>query len=190
MPFTSTSSPEYGCSWPPPPWSSPPGPRSRPRRRRLRGLPTSPPSPCDWLFWLLRLFWFWLFWFWLLRLFWPCPDPGRFRVCCWPDDAPCPFCADPLFSLPSASSGGSTKMPHPGASSRLGAVAIPIAAGGVAVGGHAGGIEDLRNDVGLFGPGRRLERHGLGDGVELFSLFAFKYRSFELLLRSHRAPLP
>src|SRR3984957_12612719 len=133
MPFTSTSSPEYGCSWPPPPWSSPPGPRSRPRRRRLRGLPTSPPSPCDWLFWLLRLFWFWLFWFWLLRLFWPCPEPGRFRVCCWPDGAPCPFCADPLFSLPSASSGGSTKMAGPVA---------PGAASSIAVSGGGSGLAD------------------------------------------------
>ena len=56
-------------------------------------------------------------------------------------------------------------------------------------GGHAGGIEDLVNDVGLLGPGRRLERHGLGDGTELVALLAFENRSFELLFRSHRAPL-
>jgi hypothetical protein len=62
--------------------------------------------------------------------------------------------------------------------------------GGAAVGGHAGGVEYLVNDVGLLRPGRRLERHGLGDGTELIALLAFKYRSFELLFRSHRAPLP
>ena len=40
--------------------------------------------------------------------------------------------------------------------------------------GDAGGIEYLVDDVGLFRPGRRLERHGLGDGTELIALLAFE----------------
>ena len=52
------------------------------------------------------------------------------------------------------------------------AVALPARAG---PGGHAGGIEYLVDDVGLLRPARRLERHGLGDGIELISLLAFEY---------------
>jgi len=50
-------------------------------------------------------------------------------------------------------------------------------------------MKDLVNDVGLLRPGRRLERHGLGDGIELVALLAFENRSFELLFRSHGTPL-
>ena len=67
------------------------------------------------------------------------------------------------------------------------APASPLPLGGPR--GHAGGVEDLVDDVGLLRPARRLERHGLGDGAELVALFAFENRSFELLFRSHRAPL-
>ncbi len=70
----------------------------------------------------------------------------------------------------------------------VGAMSVAIRTG--AITGHAGGIENAINDVGLLGPGRRLQRHGLGDGTELVALLAFENRPFELLFRSHRAPLP
>ena len=45
-----------------------------------------------------------------------------------------------------------------------------------------------RQGVGLLGPGTGLQRHRLGDRVELVSFLALKNRALELLLSTHRAP--
>jgi hypothetical protein len=98
MPLTSTISPEYGCSCPPPPCSSPPARHARDHGGGGCAGCRDRPHP-----WLLRLIVVLVV---LVVLLFGCcgcsglPWLGRFRFCCWRDVAPCPFCCRPVVLAP------------------------------------------------------------------------------------------
>src|SRR5581483_6004503 len=69
-----------------------------------------------------------------------------------------------------------------------GRVAVVVAGRRRAGRRHAGGLEDLVDQVGLLGAAARLEAHRVGDGMEFVALLAFQYRAFELCLRAHAEP--
>jgi len=68
-----------------------------------------------------------------------------------------------------------------------GAVAVGRRIGAGAV--HAGGAEDLVDDVSLLAARVGVERHRLGNGAQLLAFFAFEYGPLELLLCSHQCHL-